>query len=184
MKQINRFKSLLKATIDKQLGEILSQKPEGKKHLNYVDAITITSYVRNIFIDRLGMCPDQVAAACELSKAVLAPSAKERMKLIKAAISIGGGTAGISMIVSGVCMAAGLGAGMAAKVVALFVGASLGGPVALISIGVAVAAIAGYIALTGNPQKDTQRFIESLTEGLNRSVDAIWEEHGKELMKN
>lgn len=177
----DEFKGVLESTVDARLAEILSKKPAGEEHLNYIDSITLTTAVRNIFKNKLKLTPPQIEAACKLSEAVLAPSAKEREDNIKAAVGIAGGTAGIAMIIGGIGAALGWGAGVVAAVTAFFVGSSIAGPVGWIAAGVAIAAIAGYFALTGKPQKDTERFLKVLKSSLEQAVDAIWEQYGDVL---
>jgi len=179
----DEFKATLESTIDAKFAEIMHAKPEDHKHLTYIDAVTLTTAVRNIFKHKLRITPPQVEAACKLSEAVLAPTTHERENLIKAAFAAGGGVAGIAMIVGGVGAALGWGAGVVAAVVAFFVGSSLAGPVAWIIGGSAVVAIAGYFALTSNPLKDTERFLKVLKNSSAEAVDAIWPQYEEALSK-
>lgn len=66
-------------------------------------------------------------------------------------------------------------------VIGFLAGTSVLGPIALVGGGVGFAVIAGYFALTGNPQKDTQRFREVLKGSLDSAIDAVWAEHEEPL---
>jgi hypothetical protein len=46
---------------------------------------------------------------------------------------------------------------------------------------VAIAAIAGYFALSGNPEKDTERFLEALKKSSQEAANAIWPEYNDRL---
>jgi hypothetical protein len=177
----DEFNGLLESTIDVKFAQIMNGKAANERFLTYVDAVTLTTSVRNIFKNKLKITPPQVEAACKLSEAVLAPSGKERENLIKAALGIGGGTAGIAMIIGGIGAALGWGAGMISAAVAFFVGIPIAGPIGWISAGVAIAAIAGYFALTGSPQKDTERFLRVLKNSTSEAVDAIWAQYEEPL---
>lgn len=177
----DEFKGVLESTIDAKFAEIMNSKPPKEHFLNYVDSATLTTAVRNIFKNKLKVTPPQVEAACKLSEAVLAPTAKERQGLIKAAVGFGGGAAGIAMIIGGIGVALGWGAGAVASVTAFFMGSTIAGPVGWISAGVAIAAVAGYFALTGSPQKDTERFMRVLKNSINQAVDAIWHQYEEAL---
>lgn len=179
----DEFKATLESTIDAKFADIIRAKPEGSKHLTYIDAVTMTTAVRNIFKNKLRITPPQVETACKLSEAVLAPTTHERENLIKAAFAAGGGAAGIAMIIGGVGAALGWGAGVIAAVAAFFAGSSLAGPVAWIISGTAIVAIAGYFALTSNPLKDTERFLKVLKNSAAEAVDAIWPQYEDALSK-
>ncbi len=176
-----QFKASLDSSIDAKFASIMSTKTPKDRYLNYIDALTLTTMVRNVFNNRLGTTPPQVEAACRLSEAVLAPTAREREDHIKAAVAVGGGAAGIGMILAGIGAILGWGAGVWAAIVTFFTGVQLLGPIAWIAGGLAVAGVAGYFALTGNPQKDTERFLAVLKSSCGQAVDAIWEECNTKL---
>jgi hypothetical protein len=179
----DKFKAALESTIDLKFAEVMKSRPDTDKYLTYVDAQILATSVRNIFKSALSFTPPQVDAACRLSEAILAPSAQEKQNLIKAAIGLSGGTAGIGMVIGGVATALGWGASAAASVTAFFVGTSMAGPVGWMIAGVSLAAIAGYFATTSNKQTDTERFINVLKNASAKAVDAIWEQYGDELSK-
>jgi len=179
----DKFKAALESTIDLKFAEILQSKPDSDKYLNYVEAQILTASVRNIFKTILTLTPPQVDAACMLSEAILAPSAQEKQDQLKAAIGLAGGTAGIGMVIAGIGVALGWGAGIVASVTAVFVGPSFAGPAGLILAGVMAAGIAGYFATTSNKHTDTERFVKVLKSSTSKAVEAIWAEHGEALSK-
>lgn len=178
-----RFNAALGSTIDVKFAEIMNGKTVENKFLNYVDSQILTATVRNVFKNALDVVPPQVEAACKMSEAILAPSALEREQLIKSAVGIGGGAAGIGMIIAGIGGALGWGAGVIASVSAFFVGTSLAGPAGWAIAGITLAGIAAYFATTSNETKDTERFMNVLKSSTERAVEAIWPEHEATLVK-
>lgn len=183
--EVNRdkFKAALLSTIDLKFADIMRTKNGAEAYLSYVDAQTLTSSIRNIFRAALNVTPPQVDSALMLSEAVLAPSTKEKANLFKAAIGIGGGTAGIGMVVAAVGSALGWGASVWGVVTSVFTTAHLTGPIGVGVAGLSLAAIAGYFASTSNNQTDTERFMRVLKGSTGRAVDAIWEQHELVLSK-
>jgi hypothetical protein len=180
---IDEFKATLESTIEAKFADLMRSKAQADKYLTYIDAVTMTTAVRNIFKNKLRVTPPQVEAACKMSEAVLAPTAQERQNLIKAAVAASGGAAGIAMIIGGIGAALGWGAGVIATVAAFFAGSAIAGPIAWIVGGVAIAAIAGYFALTGNKHTDTERFLNVLKSASAQAVDAIWQQYEVDLSK-
>lgn len=178
-----RFNAALGSTIDAKFAEIMSGKADANKFLTYVDSQILTATVRNVFKNALDVVPPQVEAACKMSEAILAPSALEREQLIKSAVGIGGGAAGIGMIIAGIGGALGWGAGVIASVSAFFVGTSLAGPAGWAIAGITLAGIAAYFATTSNEAKDTERFMNVLKSSTERAVDAVWQENETALVK-
>ncbi len=178
-----RFKSALGSTIDAKFAEIMNGKVDPKKFLTYVDSQIMTATVRNVFKNAIETTPPQIEAACKMSEAILAPSALEREQLIKSAVGIGGGAAGIGMIIAGIGGALGWGAGVIASVSAFFVGTSLAGPAGWAIAGITLAGIATYFATTSNEAKDTERFMNVLKSSTDRAVEAIWPEYENALLK-
>ncbi len=178
-----RFNAALGSTVDVKFAEIMNGKTDANKFLTYVDSQILTATVRNVFKNALDVVPPQVEAACKMSEAILAPSALEREQLIKSAVGIGGGAAGIGMIIAGIGGALGWGAGVIASVSAFFVGTSLAGPAGWAIAGITLAGIAAYFATTSNEAKDTERFMNVLKSSTGRAVEAIWPEHETALVK-
>lgn len=178
-----RFNSAMDSTIDLKFSEIINSKADTNKSLTFVDGQILTASVRNVFRNALDVVPPQIEAACKLSEAILAPSALEREQLVKSAVGIGGGAAGIGMIISGIGGALGWGSGIVASVSAFFVGTSLAGPAGWAIAGITLAGIAAYFATTSNQAKDTERFLDVLKSSIARAVEAIWPEYKTALIK-
>lgn len=183
--QVNRgkFKAALESTIDVKYADILRSKKESETYLTYFDAQILTASVRNIFKNALSVTPFQVDTALMLSEAVLAPTTREKQNLIKAVFALSGTGAGVALVIAGVGSALGWGAGIVATVTAAIMGSPAGGHIGVIVSGLVIAGIAGYFASTSNNQTDTERFIRVLKSSTACAVDAIWEQHEKELSK-
>lgn len=179
----DKFKAALESTIDVRFADIMRLKKEPDVYLTYIDAQILTASVRNIFKSALSASPPQVEASLMLSEAVLAPSAKEKANLIKAAVGVGGGTAGIGIVVAAVGTALGWGASAWGTFTAVFATTHIAGPIGWGVAGLSLAAIAGYFASTSNNQTDTERFLRVLKDSTARAVDAIWEQFESELSK-
>lgn len=183
--EINRdkFKAALESTIDAKFADIMRLKQGVEAYMTYVDAQLLTASVRNVFKSLLQVNPPQVEAALMLAEAVLAPSAKEKSNLIKAAVGVGGGTAGIGIVIGSIGAALGWGAGAVASMGAFFTGTSMAGPIGWGIAGISIAAIAGYFASTSNNQTDTERFVKAVKGSTAKAVDAIWVQYEMELSK-
>jgi len=178
-----KFKAALESTIDVKFAEIMRGKTDIDRFMTYVDGQILSGSVRNVFKSALGTTPPQIDAACSLSEAILAPSSEERERLIKSAVGVGGGAAGIGMIIAGVGGALGWGAGMIASVSTFFVGTSMAGPIGWGIAGIALAGTAAYFATTSNKHTDTERFLNVLKNSSSRAVDAIWSQHEEALVR-
>lgn len=179
----DKFKAALESTIDVKFADVMRTKTGEDVYLTYVDAQILTASVRNVFKHLLHFVPPQVEAAMMLSEAVLAPSALQRLQLIKSAIGAGGTAAGIAIVIGAVATALGWGASATATFIAVFTGTSVLGPIAWAASGLALAGIAGYFALTSDNQKNTERFLKVLKNSASKSVEAIWDEHEATLSK-
>ena len=171
----DEFKTKLNATIAAKTAEILESKPADQKYLGFFDAKVLTEMVRNIFRSKLETVPPIVEQACLLSEVILAPSTMEKAKLLRAVIAIGGGAAGLVLVLTAVGTALGWGAGVFHIIWFWLAGGTIGGPIMWGASGLAMIAICGYFALSGNPQKDSQRFLNALNGSLDKAIDAIWE---------
>lgn len=179
----DKFKAALESTIDVRFADIMRLKNEPDVYLTYIDAQILTASVRNIFKRALSVSPPQIEASLMLSEAVLAPSAKEKANLIKAAVGVGGGTTGIGIVVAAIGTALGWGASAWGTFTAIFTTTHIAGPIGWGIAGLSLAAIAGYFASTSNNQTDTERFLRVLKGSTTRAVDAIWEQFESELSK-
>ena len=179
-----QFTSHLEGTVDAKVAELLATKEDGKNFLGYMDANTISSSIRNVFRNKLEVIPPQIEAAIILSEVVLAPSQTQREESIKQVLSIAGGAGGLAMIIGGVGAALGWGAGVVAAVVAFFTGTSLLGPIAWITIGVVVTAVAAYFAFSGNDETNSERYLKCLKNALKEAMPHVWAEHGEKLSQD
>jgi len=183
--EINRdkFKAALESTIDAKFADIMRSKQGAEVYMTYVDAQILTASVRNVFKGLLQVNPPQVETALMLAEAVLAPSTKEKSNLIKAAVGVGGGTAGIGIVIGSIGAALGWGAGVVASVGAFFTTSSMAGPIGWGVAGLSIAAIAGYFATTSSNQTDTERFVKVVKASTAKAVDTIWLQYETELSK-
>ena len=85
------------------------------------------------------------------------------------------------MIITGIGLALGWGAGVIAAFKAWLVGGAFLGPVGWITGGIALAAIAAYFALTDDQAKDTERFMNALKGGLKEAIMPVWADFGDHL---
>lgn len=180
----NKFTASLVSTVEAKFGELMAAKKEENRFLTYIDGTAMSAAVRNIFKNRVGTVPEQIDAACNISLAVLAPSQAERIKLLKAALGVTGGIAGMAMILSGIGAALGWGAGVVATITAFFIGIPMAGPIGWIACGTGLAAIAGYFSFSGNHAKSTEKYLNCLKAGLERAMPIVWQEHGEALAAN
>jgi len=176
-----QFTDTLLANVDAKAGEIIAGKPENQKFLVYVDAQTMSASIQNVFINKIDVVPKQIRATCTFCEAILAPSISEKRKLLKSVLGIAGTTGGIAMIITGIGIALGWGAGVIATVIAFFTGGAFLGPVAWIAGGVALAGIAAYFAFSGDAAKNHERYLNALKNGLKEGMPAVWEEFGERL---
>ncbi len=179
--ELGRFQAALEATIDVRFAELMKNKQSADRFLAWPDAQIIITDVRSVFKHAIGVCPPQIEAACNLSEAVLAPSAAIRRNLIKATIGIAGGATGTAMLIGAIGTALGWGAGVAASVAAFFVGTSLAGPLGWGVFGLTLAGAAAYFAATSNRERDTERFMKVLKAAVKEAVDACWSDHSAAL---
>ncbi len=173
------FKGQIENSIREKIQQVMEQT--GKDSLPYIGACSVTSYVRGIFRQKLGIVPPSVEVACNLSEAILAPDAATRRDKIRKAKGLAGGATGMAMILGGLGAALGWGAGVMHTMVVFFTGASLAGPIGWVLGGVSLAAIAGYFAFKGDAPEQTERFRKSLIESVGQAIDVIWDEYGEKL---
>ena len=148
----------------------------------YNEGKIVVSSVNDFFLKNLGIIPKQIKVACDLSLVFLAPSVKEKKKLLKDILLMAGGIGGVAAILGGIGMAAGWGAGLIARFIAWCVGTSWSGPIGWIIGGVTLATLASYFYFKKEDgATDAEKFEEVLIGGLDKAVDEIWAEHGIKL---
>jgi len=180
---LENFKAALTSTIDAKFAEVMKGKSDSDNFLTFTDGQILTASVRNVFVSALDAAPPQVEVACELSEAILAPTSAERNNLVKSAVGIGGGAAGIGMILTAVGGALGWGTGVVASMSAFFVGTSLAGPAGWAIAGLSLTGMAAYFATTSNKHTDTERFLNVLKQASCKAVDTIWSGYEEPLTK-
>lgn len=175
----DEFKAKLKTTIDAKILELLRE--HNTNCLSYTDAMAVTHMVRNIFITPLGSVPNEIEVVCLLSEAVLAPSKREKEKLIKKAKGLTAGVVGLFAIISAIVTALGWGLGAKAAMIAWFTGISSLGPIGIGLAGVTALVIAGYFMFSDDKEKLLEKFKKALENGLDHAVDEIWNKYKEKL---
>lgn len=173
------FKRDLAYTIDYSFHYEMNKSSDGK--LSYAGAQSILVNVRTIFKERTGVIPAEVEKACLLSEAIIAPSRKAKIQLLKAAGGIGGSTACIVAIISQIGIILGWGKGVIAAVTAFFVGTSFTAQYITIGIAAGVMGLAIYFMVSGSDAQRNEKFLKALKRSCCAAVDAIWDEHGTKL---
>ena len=163
------------ALINKCFNEVMSRKGQNEL-FTLTDAESITTALLATVNADLGEIPPQFKAACDLSLAIIAPSALEKKKYIKSAVGVAGGVTGIGMILGALGAVLGWGAGVIAAVQAFFVGVSLTGPIALIIGGLSIAGIATYFAFSKTDNATlAQKFKEALIKQTEKAIETNWD---------
>lgn len=173
------FKSRLRIAISNSCKELTSEAHK----ISYNDGKNIRDKVRAIFIECVGFIPNEIDGACDVALLFLAPSMKEKRDLIKKIVAaVGTGTA-LAAIITGIGIALGWGAGIIAAVIAYFTGLSLLGPIAWITAGALIAALAGYFYFSSSDATEAEQFEKALTGGLDKAVDEIWNQYGNRIVE-
>ena len=175
------FKTLIKGAISEKCTE-LTGKNGGR--ISYNEGKNIVEFVEMVFFKHLGFAPKQIQAACTLALTFIAPSTKEKIKLLKKVIITMSGIAGLGAIITGIGLACGWGAGAIAAISAWFAGVSILGPIAWIVSGTAIAVIAGFFYFSSDDAKDAEKFEKALLGGLDKAIDEIWPEYGDKIDNN
>lgn len=175
------FKVLVQSTIDVSINEIVAKKTTENKALNYMDSKIISLKVRNLFSKYLTVVPNEIETVCLLTESFLSPSIKEKAELLKKAIGVGGGMAGLAAILGGIGVGLGWGAGVISAVITFFTGVAIAGPIGLIVGGIGISVIAGYFALSNDEFKNDESYRKALKESLNKAIDEIWEKDKNKL---
>lgn len=178
MNEKESFKDgLINSVIKKQL--VVLNNSNGQ--FGYNEGKIVVCSVNDFFVKNLGFVPKQIKVACDLSLVFLAPSAKDKEKLLKNLVTGAAGIAGIAAIIGGIGLACGWGAGVIATIVAWFAGTSIAGPIGWVVAGVSLAALATYFYFQDDNATDAEKFEKVLIGGLDKAVDEIWAEHGIKL---
>ena len=175
------FKTLIEGAISEKCTELTRQN-DGK--ISYNEAKNIVHFVEMVFVKHLGFTPKQITAACSLALTFLAPTTKEKVKLLKKVVTTMSGIAGLAAIITGIGLACGWGVGIIKAIVLWFIGPSIFGPIAWIVSGTSIVVIAGYFYFASDDAKDAERFEKVLTAGLDKAIDEIWPEYGDKIDNN
>lgn len=157
-------------------------KKNAGEDFTYIDAQAVTNVLSAYFMNKIGLIPKKVKAACDLSLAVIAPSNRIRLNHLKSALGLAGGSAGIGLLIGALGTALGWGASTVAVVTAFFTGTSLTGPIGFGVLGVGLASISVYFAF----HKDSNsvianKFAELLKKQSEKVVELLWSQYGEKL---
>ncbi len=173
------FKSRVNGAIRLKCTELTKDKSS----ISYNEGKTLVQYLDTVFLNCLGFVPEQIQATEKLALTFIAPSLKEKKKLIKTVVSTMSGFSGLAAIITGIGVAVGWGSGTVAAVIAWFVGVSIWGPIGLIAAGASLTVTAGYFYFTSDDAKNAERFENALINGLDKAVDEIWDKYGEDITK-
>ena len=169
------------ACLSQSIKIMCSRLKEPNGSISYENAKLVVADVQQAFLRAIGTVPGNIQTACNLALAPVAPSAQERAKLIKDAISTLSGVAGIAAMIAGIGLALGWGTGVIAAVVSWFTGAALLGPIAWGAVGVSLTVLAGYFVFKDSSVK-FDAFENSLINGISPVIRDIWEQYGDGLL--
>ena len=127
-------KQALKNRICGAISEKCTELTNQTGTISYNDGKNIVHFVHMVFLEYINFVPKQIVAACDLSLAFIAPSMKEKKKLLKRVGTTMGGLGGLAAIITGIGIALGWGTGVVAAIIAWFTGVSLLGPIAWIAV--------------------------------------------------
>lgn len=175
-------KDKITAIIEHKYASIIKEKSKGEDYLSYSDIKSITLTLKNYFRTSIGVVPKQIDVSCSFAEAILAPTITEKKKIIKNILSLSGGLAGVSLIIAGIGGILGWGTGVIASVTTFFVGSNFIGPIGLITSGVGIATIAGYLCLKTSHHKNSEKALKALQNGIANAIDTIWIEHGERIV--
>ena len=174
------FKRAFNHTIDTKFCEILNANGGT---LSYAGGKSLINIVRGIFYTKLKSIPVEIEKGCLFTEVLIAPSVKEKARLLRAIIGIGGTVAGTMMILSALAAVLGWGNSVWAAIAIFVSGVSLVGPLLLGSAGMTIIGVAIYFAMTGDDAEKAGKFLNALKSNCNAAVDNIWDEYGAELSK-
>jgi hypothetical protein len=154
-------------------GTFRSAKNTKASPLLYAEMKVLSSKVKSIYRQHVGFVPGNVRFHCEAAEATLAPNTKARLRHIKAMVGVAGGVGGMATVITGLAGIFGWAGGVLTTIKVFFVGAALGGPIALIAAGIAVATIAGYFALTSDEYERADQALKTLKRGALHAADEL-----------
>ena len=174
------FRTKFLFAVDHAIDLRMASKVNGE-FFSYEDAHDVCSRVRIFFTKAIGLVPPEIEGSCLICETLVAPTMIEKMALLKKSVAILGPCAGVAMIIGGVGLILGWGAGVIAAITAWFVGTSLTGPLALIFGGIGIATIATYFAFTDDRATHGTKFRELMRKSLTDSIHLDWDKYGSAL---
>ncbi len=142
--------------------DIISDKPQGAKYLNFADLKSLSAYVGSLCQTELGAVPQQVVVACKLAEVILAPT-HEKTALLREVLSMSRGLNGVASIIKAIGTALGWSGTAIAMVVAFMTGASF--------IGImGVAAVVGYFMFFSAPAKLSEKALAVMRQGVRTAL--------------
>lgn len=178
MSTVSQIQTMMSQFISVKISKILECKEANSQFLNYDDMNQVCNSLKLYWLELAQMAdvPPEIEAACQMSLAVLAPSARERMRKLKLALGASSGVAGMASVIAAIATALGWGSGMVATVIAVFTGTSVVGPIAWLAGGALLLAIAGYFVVSSNDAKVvSDKAIEVLRVGVDKAVKSALE---------
>lgn len=93
-----------------------------KNHLSYLELQILTGKVKLKVKKLCNIIPKQIYIACEFAAAIMAPTKKETIKILKNIAVHAGGIGGIALIIAALAPVLGWGAGFNAAILGFFAG--------------------------------------------------------------
>jgi hypothetical protein len=110
------------------------------------------------------------------------PGESERKRLVQEASALGGGAAGMGMVIGGVGMALGWGQGLIQSVIVLIMGGPVLWPVLLVLGGLTLGGVAAKLYFSKEtPAETAARAAKALLGGVNKAIEELWDEYGELL---
>lgn len=174
-------KQALKTHVNGIIWHLCAQISSVNGEISYNEGKSVIAKVKNLFNNFLGYSPSQVDAAGNLALVFIAPTMKEKMRLLRRLATVSMGMFGLASIIGGIATAAGWGMGILAAVKAWFLGTSLTGPIGFIAGGATLIIIATYFHFKSDGATSAEKFEKCLMAGLDKAIDAVWIDKGGEL---
>ncbi|MFZ4439684.1 MAG: hypothetical protein ACOYOS_14750 [Syntrophales bacterium] len=178
----DKFFELVYANIDLKVAEIIKDKEPKEKYLTYPEFKGLTARVEGIFSKCCGEVPGEVAAACALAAAVIAPSVSQKVKLFKTVLGISGISTGLGLIIGALATALGWGTATILAVKAIFVSTAIWPPIGMGVGGAALVGIAVYSMVSSDdPAVASEKAVTALRKSIEDCKYVILERYGEKI---
>lgn len=171
------FKIRLSAAVQEKCCMAINEK--GK--VDYIVAGSICNDIRRVFLENLGLVPSEIESVCQESREIVSESRifweRTRKAFMRAMALVIGGW----MALFGTCLLMGWGAGLWGSLKILFIGHPVLAPLCWIAGGVFLFMLTSFFFRQTSAAVYTEKFEQSLGEGLARAIEAIWPVYGSEL---